>query len=92
MSRLLTPAEAAEYIGISRTSMYALIRERGIEHLAHPHGAFRIPEEACDAYLESITVKPRRATSFGRIGPKQAINHDALLERSRLEAIKGRTK
>lgn len=93
--RLLTPAEAARYCGISRTSMYALIRDRGIEHLSHPHGTFRIPEEACDAYLESITVRPRRIpvyAAMGRLGPKTTTNHDALLERSRLEAQKGRTR
>lgn len=83
---LLTIAEFSERVGISRASGYALVRSRGIEHIAHPHGRILIPEEAVTVYLESIRIRPRRSAGL-RVPAPPPINHDAVLERSRLEAL-----
>lgn len=83
--KTLTVSEFATRVGIKRTSAYAAVRERRIEFFAHPHGQIQIPEEAVAAYLESIRVRPVRG--FRALATAHPIDNDALLERSRGEAI-----
>jgi excisionase family DNA binding protein len=55
---LLTIAEAAELLGISRTSMYRLVKRREIGFTDYPGSAIKVSRRAVDEFVARHTVTP----------------------------------
>jgi excisionase family DNA binding protein len=58
VTRLLTVAEAAEALHVSKTTVRALCKARKLRHERHGlgRGTIRIPVEAIEEYRASVTV------------------------------------
>lgn len=82
----MTILEFANAAELSESSARRAVREGLVEHRNHPHGGIRISEQALAAYLESVRV-PAKGRTFYYVHDTKRVTHNALLERSRAEAV-----
>lgn len=79
---LLSVRAAAERLGISTGTLYALCAARKIRHERHGlgRGRIKIPEDALDEYRTQVTVT-------ARAGPRQASEPPRSPPRTRLRNL-----
>jgi excisionase family DNA binding protein len=72
---LLTVAQASERLGVKPGLVYQLVATRRLRHcrIGRGRGVIRIPEDAIEEYLRSVTVEP-----CGALTPEKAVRRVKL--------------